>query len=334
MDWYFEKKIYFGLFLIFIGIFGLLFYKERWVKAKKSVFCDAQFENRFFETNSSKKYYIALLFLAFSFLFLAFVDVLKGQEITKSVGNTKNIVFALDVSNSMNAEDVDVSRLEQSKKIILHTLPKLRNDKVSVVLFAGDAISIMPLTKDFSAVENYISTITSGIMQRQGTDFEPMMKVASKNLENVAKDARNLIILSDGEDNESNINNSISIAKTQGINVLTVGVGSDEGSAIPDYNPGQVMDYKRDISGNVVISKRMSHDLVKIANYCDGEYVDGNHLIEASQQIEDYIKNLKSGQDDCIDMQNQKRYYQYFLLPCFLLFFIIYLTNPKKDLNL
>ncbi len=111
----------------------------------------------------------------------------------------------LDVSNSMNAEDIEPSRLTEAKNLMMQTMSKMKNDKVGIVIFAGQAMSIMPLTTDYNSAETYIGAIETNSMKIQGTDFLKGMQAAAEKFKNVSKGSRKVILLSDGEDNEGTI---------------------------------------------------------------------------------------------------------------------------------
>ena len=138
---------------------------------------------------------------------------------------------------------------------------------------------------------------------------------------------------SDGEDNEGNADAAIREAKNQGISVITVGVGSNDGAPIPDYLFGQLMGYKTDKAGETVVSKRQTEALKKIASSTGGTYIDGNNLHETVSQIVHDLNNNNSSSTFMVKSQNGVHYYQYLLAVSLLCFFLIYLFNPKRDLN-
>jgi Ca-activated chloride channel family protein len=148
----------------------------------------------------------------------------------------------------------------------------MKNDKVGIVIFAGQAMSIMPLTTDYNSAETYIGGIETNSMQIQGTDFLKGMQAAAEKFKNVSKGSRKVILLSDGEDNEGNDNAAIRLANKEGITITSVGIGTDEGAPVPEYSFGQLMGYKTDINGRTVISKRQTEALKKMAGSTGGIY--------------------------------------------------------------
>ena len=140
-------------------------------------------------------------------------------------------------------------------------------------------------------------------------------------------------MLSDGEDNEGNDDQAIKLAKKEGITITTVGIGTNEGAPIPDYVFGQLMGYKTDANGETVLSKRETEALKDISESTEGTYIDGNNLDEATNQIIEAINKKNSYSNTVVKSQNAVHYYQYFLAVSLLFFFLIYLLNPKRDLN-
>jgi Ca-activated chloride channel family protein len=178
-----------------------------------------------------------------------------------------------------------------------------------------------------------VDAIETNSMQIQGTDFLNGMKVAVQKFKNVNKDARKIVLLSDGEDNEGNDEAAIRLAKKEGIMITSVGIGSDEGAPVPEYAFGQLMGYKADMSGQTVISKRQTEALKKMSESTGGTYIDGNNINEAPDQIIDALKKKTGSSSTMVKSQNANHYYQYFLAFSLLLFFLIYLFNPKRDFN-
>ncbi len=321
------------LLLPLLGVVLLRFIK--WRNRRKSVFAESSFQESLFpKTGFFSKIFSGLYLLAFLFLIFAMIDLLSGKEMIKSQQKVNNVMFLLDVSNSMNAEDLQPNRLTQAKNIVINTLPQLTADRVGVVVFAGEANSIMPLTTDLTAAETYISGIETSVVKVQGTDFLNAVQVAVQKFKNVNKGARQIIMLSDGEDNENNENAAVALAKKEGIQITTVGVGTEDGAPVPEYFYGQLMGYKMDMSGETVISKRQTLALKNLASSTGGTYIDGDDMEKAITQVVDQLKHKTGSSSITVESQNAIHYYQYFLAVSLFLFLIIYLFNPKRDLNI
>ncbi|SMP24811.1 vWA domain-containing protein [Chryseobacterium profundimaris] len=334
MDWYLGNywNVLLLLLLPLLAIFLIRYLK--WKKKKRELFADSRFHEHLFEKRSGfTKFFPALYLLGTLFLIFSIIDLLSGSEEIKTNQKLNNVIFMLDVSNSMNAEDIDPSRLTEAKNLIIQTMQLMKNDKVGIVIFAGQATSIMPLTTDYTSAETYVGAIETNSMQIQGTDFLNGMKAAVQKFKNVNKDARKVVLLSDGEDNEGNDEAAIRLAKKEGIMITSVGIGSNEGAPVPEYAFGQLMGYKADMSGQTVISKRQTEALKKMAQSTGGTYIDGNNINEAPDQIIDALKKKTGSSSTMVKSQNANHYYQYFLVVSLFFFFLIYLFNPKRDFN-
>ena len=334
MDWYFGNTYYLFLLLL-LPVLGIVVWRfSAWKKRRRGLFAESRFRKELFEKDTwFSRLFFPLYILAFAFLIFAIVDVLKGSEEVETQQKMSNIIFLLDVSNSMNAEDIQPNRLTEAKNLIITSLQKLKNDRVGVVVFAGDAVSVMPLTTDYTAAETYLSGIETDVIKIQGTDFLKGMKTAAQKFKNISKGSRKVVLISDGEDNEGNDNAAIREAKNQGISVISVGVGTDEGAPVPSYLFGQLMGYKTDQNGETVITKRQTQALQKIASSTGGTYIDGNNLGTAADQLVKKMEETSSSATSLVKSRNGIHYYQYFLAASLLLFLIIYFFNPKRDFN-
>lgn len=335
MNWYLGNNSYLLLLLLLPLIGYFLVHYIRWKQKKRNVFAEESFQSNLFEkVGFFTKLFPVLYFVAFLFLIFAMIDLLGGKQEIKSEQKMSNVIFLLDVSNSMNAQDVQPSRLEEAKNIITNSLQKMANDRVGIVVFGGDAYSVMPLTTDYSAAQNYISGIETNVMPTQGTDFLKGMQMAVKKFASIPKGARKVVLISDGEDNEGNEGAAINLAKKEGISVITIGIGSDEGAPVPEYYYGQLMGYKLDRNGETVVTKLQNKSLKSIANATGGAYLLGNDLDEAVKGVLSNIKNNSSSSSLIVSSQSSEHYYQYFLAVSVIFFLMIYLFNPKRDFNI
>ena len=335
MNWSLGNYWYLLLLLLLPVIGYFIIHYVRWKSKRRNIFTEDRFQNVLFEKTSwFAKIFPILYLFGFLFLIFAIIDLLGGKEEISVTQNVSNTIFVLDVSNSMNAQDIQPSRLDEAKNIIINSLQKMTNDRVGIVVFAGDAYSVMPLSTDYSAAETYLSGIETSVIQNQGTDFLKAIEVAAQKFKNINKGAKNVVLISDGEDNEGHEEEAIDLAKQQGIKVTTIGVGTEEGAPIPEYYYGQLMGYKSDMYGETVVSKLQTKALTNIASSTGGNYFSGNNLEEAINQLIANLEKSTASSSTTISSQSSIHYYQYFLAVSVLLFFLIYLFNPKKDFNL
>jgi Ca-activated chloride channel family protein len=335
MNWTLGNNWYL-LLLLLLPLLGIIMFRYvKWKNRRKAVFAAARFQQELFTKKSAFSKWLPIFYLLGTlFLIISIVNVLSGSEEVKSKQKMNNVIFLLDVSNSMNAQDIAPNRLDEAKNIIINTMDKMTNDKVGIVVFAGDATSIMPLTTDFTAVETYLGGVETSIIKTQGTDFLQGMQRVVEKFKNIPPGARKVILLSDGEDNEGNEKSAVKLARNEGISVITVGIGSEEGAPIPEYVFGQLMGYKADITGQTVISKRQTLALKNIAESTGGTYVDGNNLENATSQIIDGLKASANSSESFVKSNNAIHYYQYFLAVSIFFFLVIFLFNPRGEFNI
>ena len=336
MNWYLGNYWYLLLLLLLPVIGYFIIHYIRWKNRKRNLFAEGRFQDTLFEKTSwFAKLFPVLYLLGFLFLIFSIIDLLGGKEEISVKQNVSSTMFVLDVSNSMNAQDIQPSRLEKAKNIIINSLQKLTNDRVGSIVFAGDSYSVMPLSSDYSAAENYLLGIETSVVQNQGTDFLKPIQIAAQKFKNITKGSRNIVLISDGEDNEGHEDEAINLAKKEGIRVTTIGVGTEEGAPIPEYYFGQLMGYKSDMYGETVVSKLQTKALKNIASSTGGSYLDGNNLDNAiNNLINELHKSTTAGTTSVISSQSAVHYYQYFLGVSVFFFLLIYLFNPKKDFNL
>lgn len=334
MDWYLGNPWYLLLIVLLPIVLFLLLRFLKWQKKKRAIFAETKFQNELFEEKSRfVKIFPLLYIVAFLFLIFSIVDVLNGSEEIETKQKMNNVLFLMDVSNSMNAEDIAPNRLTEAKNLMIQTMAKMNNDKIGIVIFAGQAQSIMPLTTDFSSAETYIEGIETNAIQIQGTDFLKAIQTSVEKFKNVSKGSRKIILISDGEDNEGNDVAAIKLANKEGISITSVGVGTEEGGPVPEYIYGQLMGYKTDREGQTVITKRQIDALKKLSESTGSEYIDGNNINEAPSKIISAINKKSSSTSETVKSQNANHYYQYFLAVSIFFFLIIYLFNPKRDFS-
>lgn len=329
-------NIWYLLLLLLVPVLGMMMVAFlRWRKKKQKQFADPRFSKDLFSEDKRFTAYMPILYLlAVVFLIFSIVDVLGGSEKVESQQKINNVLFVLDVSNSMNAEDIEPSRLQMAKNIMLTSMEKFSSERVGIVVFAGEARSIMPLTTDLTAAQTYISGIETSIIKTQGTDFLKAMQEAVKKFKTVSPGARDVVLISDGEDNEGNDRAAMNLAKKEGIRVHTIGIGTTEGAPVPEYLYGQLMGYKLTRNGQTVVSSRQENALKSLAQGTSASYIDGNSLEQSADQLITSLKKHSASSNILVESSNAKRYYQYFLLVSIAFFAIIYLFNPKKDFNL
>ena len=199
------------------------------------------------------------------------------------------VVIALDISNSMLAEDIAPNRLEKSKKIISKLIDKFENDKIGLIVFAGDAFVQLPITNDFVSAKMFMETISPALITRQGTDIGAAINLAMKCFTPEKEVGKAVIVITDGENHEGGAEEAARAAVEKGMSVYILGVGSPDGAPIPTEGSN---DYRRDKNGNVIVTKlneEMSQNIAKAGN---GAYIRVDNTNNAQKLLEKELDKL------------------------------------------
>lgn len=197
------------------------------------------------------------------------------------------VVIALDISNSMMAEDIAPNRLEKAKKIISRLIDKFENDKVGLIVFAGDAFVQLPITNDFISAKMFLETISPALISRQGTDIGGAISLAMKSFTPNEGVGKAIILITDGENHEGGAEEAAKMAVEKGMNVYVLGVGSLDGAPIADGN-----DYRRDKEGNVVVTKLNEQMAQAVAQAGNGAYIRVDNTNNAQKILEKEVNKL------------------------------------------
>lgn len=332
MSWAHPENI---VWLLFLPLFiGLAIYVSQWKVNARKKFADSSLLKRLFPTDSDSKYWTKVILLSLGILLSVFalMDPLFGEEELKVKREGIDIVYALDLSNSMYAEDVAPNRLERAKKLISESMQNLGGDRVGFLVFAADAYTISPLTTDYAAIDSYIESASPELISHQGTNFLAVLQTAVKMFENSPTAGKLLVIVSDGEDNEKSVQKAIRLAKDNKINVATLAIGTETGAPIP-IEQGDYEDFKRDRQGEVVISKLDTKAMQSLAESCNGVYVYLNTNQQALDELHTYLSTLDKEVQDTAFSLEKKHIFQWFLGLALLLIFIDTLTTDHKVFN-
>ena len=216
------------------------------------------------------KFILALMALVF--LIFAIAGPQFGSKLKEVKRKGIEIILALDVSNSMMAEDIQPNRLERAKQAISTLIDRLENDKIGLIVFAGDAYTQIPITTDYSSAKMFLSNINTSIVSRQGTAIGSAIDLAAKSFSPSTEASKVIIIISDGENHEGNAIEAAEAAAEKGIRIFTIGMGSTKGSPIPAGMNILEKDFRRDREGNVIMTKLNVSMLSEIAHVGDGKY--------------------------------------------------------------
>ena len=198
-------------------------------------------------------------------------------------------VIALDISNSMLAEDIAPNRLEKSKKIISKLIDKFENDKIGLIVFAGDAFVQLPITNDFISAKMFMESISPSLISRQGTDIGAAVNLAMKSFTPDKEVGKAVIVITDGENHEGGAEEAAKAAAEKGASIYILGVGSLEGAPIPAERSN---DYRRDKDGNVIVTKLNEEMAQNIAKAGNGAYIRVDNTNNAQRLLEKELDKL------------------------------------------
>jgi Ca-activated chloride channel family protein len=266
----FEHKEYLLLLLVLIPILLLFLWAQRQRKKSLAKFGTTTLIAQLAPDLSNSKHVLkfVLLSLSYVFLVLGIASPQLGTKQEKVKRSGIDVIIALDVSKSMLAEDVQPNRLMRAKNFMSNMIDQLKNDRLGMIVFAGRAYLQMPLTVDYSAAKMYLKSINTEMVPTQGTAIAEAVDLAKESFAQGESKSKALIIISDGEDNESGAEQAIEDAAKEGIKVFTLAVGTDKGSPIP-LNNG---DFKRDGDGAIVLSKVNQEAMKGYASKGNGKY--------------------------------------------------------------
>lgn len=213
-----------------------------------------------------------LILLALTSLIFGIARPQFGSKLREIKREGVEIIIALDVSNSMMAEDIQPNRLERAKQAIAKMVDRLVNDKIGMIVFAGDAYIQIPITTDYVSAKLFLNTISTDIVPKQGTAIGSAIELGMKSFTQQEETSKALIIITDGENHEDDAMEIAKTAAEKGIRVHTIGIGLPKGAPIPVYN-GDQKNYLKDNSGETVISKLDEDMLRKIAVAGEGVYI-------------------------------------------------------------
>lgn len=238
-----------------------------------------------------------------------------------------DVMVALDVSNSMLAQDIKPNRLERARQVISKLLDKMGNNRMGLVLFAGQAFLQMPLTSDLAAARLYVSNAGPDAVPNQGTVIGDALRLCNTSLDNKEKKYKAIILISDGEDHDEDAAKAVEELKESGVIIYTVGIGSPDGA--PIFDPA-LNDFKKDEDGATVVSKLNEKDLQDIALRTGGQYLLFNNADEVSGKLSALLDNMEKKHIGGSGIKIYESYFQWFLLFAFLLLLIEIIIPERK----
>jgi Ca-activated chloride channel family protein len=325
-------EFFWALLLLFFLLF-LYWYYNKWKKKAQHIIGDDKTVERLIEQRSYSKPLMKfiLLVLAFIFLVIGIVDPRIGSKLEKVKREGIDIFIALDVSNSMLAEDIKPNRLERAKMAISNLIDKLEGDRIGIVVFAGNAYKQLPLTTDYGAAKLFLSAIDTRIVPSQGTAIGAAINLAASSFDN-DKHNKAIVIITDGENHEDDAVGAAKAAAEKGIKVFTIGMGLPEGAPIPIKDKyGNRSGFKKDQKGSTVITKLNEEMLQKIAAAGNGSYARANNAGVGLTKIYNDINKIQKKEIETKQFTDYEDRFQIYLALALLFLILEVMVSERKS---
>jgi len=286
----FENPEFFW-FLLIIPVLFLFYFLSQYLKRKAiKKFGDTLLFYRLTPDHSRYRqlFKFILLNIIVLFFILALCRPQSGSIVTSNTTVNREIVFALDVSNSMLAEDIIPNRLKRAKQIIVELYENNPGDRFGLIIFAGDAYVQIPSTNNLSSIDIFLETVNTNSVPVQGTNISKAIEMGTAMFDKSENSDRLLLILTDGENHEQAAIDAAKEANKRSITVSTIGIGKKSATPIPDPSTGE---YKKD-DGKVILTKLNDILLTQIANAGGGKYFETGHFFSDIKKIQNQIDNL------------------------------------------
>lgn len=259
-----------------------------------------------------------LLMASIVILVLMLARPQMGSKVSNDKRNGIETIIALDISNSMLAQDVAPSRLDKSKMLVENLVDKFNNDKIGLVVFAGDAFVQLPITSDYVSAKMFLQSINPSLISTQGTDMAKAITLAANSFTQQQNVGKAIILITDGEDHEGGAEDAAKAARKKGINVFILGVGGSKGAPIP-VGAG---DYMKDAGGNVVMSALNESMCREVAKAGSGTYIHVDNTSDAQEKLNDELAKLQKGETESVVYSEYAEQFQSFGLLLLLLLII------------
>ncbi|MDR2414147.1 MAG: VWA domain-containing protein [Odoribacteraceae bacterium] len=271
----------------------------------------------------------ALVLVALAFIITGVAGPRFGSKLQQVKREGVELMIALDVSNSMLARDIKPSRLQAAKQAVSRMVEKLNNDKIGLIVFAGDAYVQLPITTDYSSAKFFLQSIDTDIVPVQGTAIGAAITMAMKSFTPESKTSKAIIVITDGENHQDDAIAAAKSAREQGIYVHAIGMGLVQGAPIPELRvPGE---YMKDAAGNVVISKLDEETLKAIAKAGEGLFVRASDTNVGLNTLLDEVNRMDKSLIEEQVFSDYDEKYQYFLLAGIFLLLLEFMMLERKN---
>lgn len=328
----FEHPEYLNLFILLpVLLAGYLLYL-RWKKQSAVRYGDPAVIRRLMPDVSGIRSHIrfSLLLLTIASVILTLANPQIGSRIEKVQRRGVDLVIALDVSNSMLAQDIQPNRIERAKQSISRLIDELENDRIGLIVFAGKAYNQLPITTDYGAAKLMLSTVKPDLVPVQGTAIGQAIEMAMASFKS-EESGKAIIIITDGENHEDDAVGRAKEAAAAGIQVYTIGMGLADGAPIPVYRENQQVGFKKDRSGSTVITRLDEAMLQQIAEAGNGIYVRANNTQAGLRKVFEEISRLEQNTYDTMSYSEYDDRFQYFAGLAIFLMVLNFMLNERKS---
>ncbi|HCE54423.1 MAG TPA: BatB protein [Lutibacter sp.] len=310
-----EEPTYFYYLAIIPAIVVLFLLVLWWKKRIQKRFADPKLIQKLSPEKSTFKSFLKLIVFCFAlfFLIISLANPKMGTKLETVKRQGVDIVFALDVSKSMVAEDIAPNRLEKAKQIITKVIENLGSDRIGIIIYAGSSYPLLPITTDYAAAKMFLQNANTEMVSNQGTAINDAIERALSYYDNDEQTNRFLVIVSDGEDHQENTLELAKEAAEKGIKIYTVGIGTAKGGPIPLKDNGRVIAYKKDSKGMVVVTQINEQILREIANVGNGKYINGNKTQETIATIKEVLEKAEKNEFETKQFSDYEDQFQWFV---------------------
>ena len=329
----FEHIEYMYLLLLIPFFSGLFILYHMWKARAVRKFGEQEVIRQLMPLTSSKKSLLKffILMLAFASLIFGMANPQVGSKMEKVQRKGADLMIALDVSNSMLAQDIRPDRITRAVQGITKLIDRLEGDRVGIVVFAGKAYVQLPITTDYAAAKLFLSTISTKIVPSQGTAIGDAIDLSVKSFKQDDR-SKAIIIITDGENHEGDAVAAARTAAEEGIKLFTIGMGSPDGTPIPLYDQfDRQTGYKTDRNGQIIVSKLDETTLQQIASAGNGIYVRASTGQDGLGKILDEINSLEKQEIETKMFSEYDSRFQYFLAIAIILLILELLIPERKS---
>lgn len=311
----------------------LYYFLKRWKKKAIREFGDPELVRRLNPNVSVSRPGIKffLIMTGFLFLIIGICGPLIGSRLEEVKRKGADIIIALDVSNSMLAEDIKPSRLERAKQALNRLIDRLEGDRIGIVVFAGEAYVQLPITTDYNAAKMFISSINTDMVPTQGTAIGAAIDLSRESFTDTTIKHSAIVVITDGENHEDDAVEAAKQAADAGVKVFTIGMGSVEGAPIPVHDNGAVVGFKQDNNGTTVVTKLDQTMLSEIADAGHGRFVRATNADDGIDLVLKELNALDKKEFKAKMYTDYENQFQYFLGVALILFLIEFLLGELKS---